>query len=177
MKVVIDIKGLKLVQENIAKATIETTYEMRSFYKKASSIMKKEVVNTIKRGNSPVKDQKRFVEYSARYLRQIDRGVFSTQGKRRRPIEGKRRRPINLKLSGKMLNSIKSRINKNGFTVYFSNKLAKIHSLEGPKGNESKKRKVAPFGGEFWKRSVTNPSRNFLRQKAFKKLVSKLRRF
>lgn len=168
MKITFNQKEIDRIAENIAKVKLTTAYEMKTKFKEASEIMKNDVVDTITIGNSPVQGSRRFVDYSLRYKKQISAGRYTSFGKLLRPV--------NLKLSGRMLESIASKATKNGFVVWFTNKLARIHSLEGPGGRRDKMRKVAPYGSEKWKPSVYRNARDFLTKEATKKIISKLRR-
>jgi hypothetical protein len=162
----INRKRLDLIQEGVKKIKYTIPQEMRPKFRPAAEILKEDIRDTIERGNSPVKGNKRFVEYSQKYIEDIAAGVYP----------GKTPRPINLKLSGKMLDSIAAKVTKTGFVVYFTNFLAKIHSTEGPGGRRDKIRKVAPFDNEKWKASVMLRAKKFLRSEAMKKAISKLRR-
>ena len=168
VKIKINKKRFDLIEEGIKRMKLTIPMEMRSKFKTAAEIAKKDIRDTIERGNSPVKGNQRFVEYSEKYIEDIAAGVHAEHGKKLRPI--------NLKLSGRMLNSIATRITSSGFVVYFTSKLAKIHSTEGPRGRRDKIRKVAPFDNERWKTSVMKGAKEFLRTEAMKKAISKLRR-
>lgn len=122
----------------------------------AKALMKREVLNSIARGVSPAKgggDQTggsaRFVRYSESYINAILKGRFARFSKRLRPV--------NLKLSGKMLRSIKTLNTKTGFTIFFSDRLADIHQNQGA-GRRKVKRKLLPDArkGETFSRVITN---------------------
>ena len=175
------------MQEELRKIELTVPLEMRSKFKQAADLMKEDIVKTIERGNSPVKGNKRFVDYSENYKKQIFgletwRTINGRKVKMRptardlKKFQGKRIRPINMKLSGRMLKSIAARFNLRGFTIYFTSKLAKIHSTEGPSGKRDAIRKVAPFGNEKWKPSVIRRAKEFLERETLKKVVIKLRR-
>lgn len=165
MRIKINKQDFKLVIDEIDKAKKGAKQAVTQFYSQAARIMIYDIRETILRGNSPVKGQRRFVDYTERYKTRILKGYYPN----------KKLRPINLKLSGRMLNSLASREKADGWTVYFTNKLARIHSLEGPRGRRDKIRKVAPFGTEKWKTSVLKNSKEFIKEKALKELVKRLR--
>jgi hypothetical protein len=127
------------------------------------------IVETIQRGQSPVKsgrgqtgESARFTDYSPLYKKVIESARKNTgrqrPGRRRKmgsilnvmAANGKRLRPVNLTLTGEMLRSIKSRSNKDGFSIWFSDKKAKYHTVEGA-GKSKIKRKMLPVdrGDEF----------------------------
>ncbi len=184
----IDLKAINNIKEELAKIRLTVPYEMKRRYKVASNIMKKDVVKTIERGQSPVKGQKRFVDYSQNYKDAIQGKIAyrsTPDGKpyRINPMEedydrfrNKKLKPINMTLSGRMLKSIAARITQNGFTVYFTSKLAKIHSTEGPGGREDKIRKVVPTGTEKWRASVLTNAKAYLERKTINNVIAKLRR-
>jgi len=184
----IDYKDIKNMQEELRKIELTVPLEMRSKFKQAADLMKEDIVKTIERGNSPVKGNKRFVDYSDNYKSAI-RGEkawratptgkpfqINPMSEDYEKFKGKRLRPVNMKLSGRMLKSIAARFNLRGFTIYFTSKLAKIHSTEGPSGKRDAIRKVAPFGNEKWKPSVIRRAKEFLERETLKKVVIKLRR-
>lgn len=168
MKISVNSNQFKYTKEQIAKIRLTTPVEMRAHYREAANIMKSDIVDTIQRGNSPVKGNTRFKNYSPAYRNAINKGRYSQYGKRVRPV--------NMKLSGRMLGSIAARVLSNGFVVYFTNFLAKIHSTEGPGGKRNYIRKVAPFNNDSWKTSVLQNAKNFLTDKCIRKVASKLRR-
>jgi hypothetical protein len=183
----IDLKGIKKMQEDLRKIELTVPLEMRSKFKQAADIMKKDIVDTIERGNSPVKGNKRFKEYSDTYTQQIfgqktwrtingKKVALPPTGADLKKFQGKRIRPVNMKLSGRMLKSIAARFSMRGFTIYFTSKLAKIHSTEGAAGKRAAIRKVQPYGSEKWKPSVITGAKRFLERETLKKVVLKLRR-
>jgi len=184
----IDYKDIKNMREEISKIELTVPIEMRSKFKQAASIMKKDIVDTIQRGNSPVRGNRRFVDYSENYKAAIrgEKAWRSTPGGKPYQVnpmsedyerfKGKRLRPVNMTLSGRMLKSIAAKFSMRGFTIYFTSKLAKIHSTEGPGGKASAIRKVVPTGNEQWKPAVIRNAKRFLEQETLKKVVLKLRR-
>jgi len=193
MKIKVDAKQIKFLGLKIEDIRKQVPKEIRPKFKLAAELMKTDIVNTILRGNSPVKGQKRFVDYRPSYKEQIQgqasyrtitRGQFKGKKIRIRPqlgadkskFQNKRLRPVNMQLSGRMLESIAARMTKGGFVIYFTSKLARYHSILGAAGKAYAIRKVAPYNGEQWKRSVPLTAQNFLRTQTIKRLVSKLRR-
>lgn len=136
---------------------------LKQTQKEGPEIIIKEVRETIERGNSPVKGYKRFEEYSDVYKEAIKAGRYAS--------EGKKKRPVNLTLTGKMLNSLIDKPTKNGFVIYFTSKLAKIHSEEGA-GKSKTIRKIMPQLGtsESWKESVVRPLKDFIKSLIEKQL-------
>ncbi len=96
----------------------------------------------VQEGRSPVRG-KRFEIYSDSYKRAIRRGKYSTYGKRVRPI--------NLKLSGKMMRSIKIRDTAKGFTLFMSDAKAKYHN-EGT--GKIPRRPIMPRHNEQFSRRI-----------------------
>jgi hypothetical protein len=113
---------------------------------KAGEIIKKEVVSTISKGLSPIEGQGRFQTYSKSYKEAINSGSYKKFGKKQSPV--------NLKLSGKMLKSIKALVTKSGITIFFSSPIAKYHNELGA----SKKkviRRLLPKEGERFSLTIT----------------------
>lgn len=116
------------------------------------------IKNMIQSGNSPVRGNGRFATYSPSYKKAIRKGKYP----------GKTIRPVNLTLSGKMMRSLIHKKTKAGFTIYFTDKLAKIHSQLGA-GKSKTIRKVMPGSGESFKKSVTFQSDEIVRKTLFKR--------
>jgi len=184
----INKKAIQVLQEDIARIQLTVPLEVRTKFKQAADIMKKDVVETIERGNSPVAGQRRFVDYTDNYKAAIQGEKAWRSTPDGKPFQvnpmsedyemfsGKKLRPVNLKLSGRMLKSIAAKITSRGFTVYFTSKLAKIHSTEGPRGKTASIRKVSPFNNERWKPSVVRNAKEFLERETLKRVIAKLRR-
>lgn len=141
---------------------------------------KRLIVETIKRGQSPVMGGRgqtggtaRFVDYSPMYKELITHAGVAKKAEKALGVPGlalsnastkgifentykdivtygKKLRPINLTLTGKMLDSIKSRNIPNGFEIWFTDKKAVWHTIEGV-GKSRVKRKMLPVdpGDEF----------------------------
>ena len=105
----------------------------------AAEELKKEVVESISRGVSPVKRAGgRFEKYSTSYRQAIDNGYYSEFNKRKRPV--------NLKLSGELLRSVYTKpISRAVFELGFDNELADIHNDKGA-GKSKKVRRMLPTG-------------------------------
>ena len=101
----------KRLEGKLLKATAETT-------KNFANDLKKEVLNSISQGKSPVAGEGPYQKYSDSYKKQFRR-------------LGKTARPVNLKVTGKMLNSFKVRALINGFVLWFTSPIAKYHNGEG----------------------------------------------
>jgi hypothetical protein len=114
--------------------------------RKATERLKKDIVDTIQRGNSPVKGERRYVDYSDSYKAQIDERFSETHLKKLRPV--------NLTLSGQMLRSIKGRVTDRGISIWFASPIAKYHNELGA-GKSKVIRRMLPKDGEKFKTSVT----------------------
>ena len=149
--------------EKFFKDKTDLSKVLKQVQEEGPEIIIKEVRETIERGNSPVKGYGRFVEYSDVYKEAIKSGRYKS--------EGKKNRPVNLTLTGKMLNSLIDRTTKTGFVIYFTSKLAKIHSEEGA-GKSKTIRKIMPKTGssESWKESVVRPLKSFIKSLIEKQL-------
>lgn len=95
----------------------------KRWQKQAKKVIKKEMLANIKKGKSPVSGQGSYKDYSESYKKQI-RGKLGKQ-------YNKKVKPVNLKLSGKMLKSLKVKNIRKGISVYFSSKIAKYHNGQG----------------------------------------------
>jgi hypothetical protein len=141
------------------KLNLQNTLEV--IQKAGPDIIIPEVIKTIEAGNSPVKGYGRFEKYSDVYVEQMKKGKLG----------GKKPRPVNLTLTGKMLRSLISRDTKSGFVIYFTDKLAKIHSEEGA-GKSKVIRKLMPQSGtdESWKEVIVRPLKSFIKSLIEKQL-------
>ncbi len=117
---------------------------IQNWANKEGPYLKKEVIDSMSKGLSPVKGgggqsggKSRYQEYSDVYKMQIKKqnGKFKDYGKRVRPV--------NLKLTGKMHESIKSRPIKFGVLVWFESEIAKYHDKLGA-GKSKVTRKMLP---------------------------------
>jgi hypothetical protein len=119
-----------------------------------AEIAKHEVLKAISDGKSPVRGEGNYQKYSDSYKKAIRGGRLGNKSVR----------PVNLKVSGKMLNSIKTRITKTGFVLWFSSSIAKYHDKEGA-GKSKVIRRMLPRDGEKFRIDIQN------------KLMLNLRRF
>lgn len=108
--------------------------------------LKREIVQSINKGISPVKGGGRFSRYSDSYRESITDGRFSRFSKTRSPV--------NLRLSGRLLNSIFSSSGRGTITIGFDNELADIHTNKGA-GKSRTIRKMLPQNNESFTRSIT----------------------
>lgn len=121
---------IKKSQKRLIALTITERAKPR-FFKILDKFIKDEIVDSIKRGVSPVNKggldpkntggKSRFKKYSDSYIKAMGKGKLS----------GKKQSPRNLELTGKMLRSIKSRRFKNYLKVWFTDSKAKYHNKLG----------------------------------------------
>jgi len=100
------------------------------------------ILESIKKGVSPVAGFNRFKKYSQSYKNAIKKGY----------VKDKKQSPVNLTLSGKMLKSIKSRVTKTGVTVWFTDSKAEYHN-EGTE-NIPRRPMVPSQSGEKFNRNI-----------------------
>jgi len=128
------------------KALTLTERAKPKFFKEVKEFIKDEIVGSIERGVSPVhkggedgsSGKLRYKDYSDSYKRQIDKKQLETS---------KKRRPVNLKLTGKLLNSLKARISGDAVKVWFTDAKAKYHNELGA-GKSKIIRRLLPKTGE-----------------------------
>jgi len=122
-------KDTKGFSREIKKMVDKNTEKVVKFYQNdIAQHLKKRVVEFIEGGISPVKGKGRFLDYADSYKDLIRKGKLKGAGKKLRPV--------NLKLSGKMLNSLKIRKTKDGFTLFFADPKAVYHDTDGIKRND-----------------------------------------
>jgi phage gpG-like protein len=142
-------RGLKLFKKKSLKIKVNKDFNkvFKKVRKKSIPKIKKHIKKTIitrmEKGLSPVRGKGRFQVYSNSYKEGIREGRYSRFGK---GIS-----PVNLKLSGKLHRSIKTRITKNGASVWFTDKKAKWHN-EGTA--EIPARRFVPIGKESFAKPV-----------------------
>lgn len=83
-------------------------------------------------------------------------------------FKGKKKSPVNLKLSGKMLDSMKSYQTVKGLMVYFTDKKAEWHNEGVPENNLPARRLLPNKSGEEFNRNIFNRIMDSLK-KAVKK--------
>ena len=136
----------------------------KDFAKRVKKEIIPQIVDTIKKGRSPVRGQN-FPSYSDGYTKQIQRGRYSQYGKKTRPV--------NLTLSGKMLRAFKVRpLLRGGVTIYNSNRLAKYHNDEGA-GRGRVIRKMLPTSGSEKFKTNIQKNINLQLEKAIAKQIRK----
>lgn len=89
---------------------------------------------------------KRFIGYSESYSEQIENGWL--------PYE-KKLRPVNMTLSDQMLDSLYSRIVRNGVEIGFTDEKAEYHNTEGA-GKSKVIRRLLPKAGERFTPEIQN---------------------
>lgn len=114
------------------------------FFRLVDKFIKEEMIKSIESGRSPVQKgglepkgssgKLRFQQYSDSYKEAIKSG----RAKNKKNI-----RPVNLKATGKMLRSIKSRKTKDFIRVWFTDEKAKYHDKQGA-GKSKTIRRMAP---------------------------------
>lgn len=128
------------------------------FLRFVNKFIKQAMIESIERGVSPVNQggkspkqdggRLRFQKYSESYTDQIK--------KKQTGESGKRQRPVNLKLSGKLLRSIKSKVFRDYVRVWFTDGKAKYHDKLGA-GKSKVIRRMAPNpkNGERFNTGIT----------------------
>ena len=112
--------GVKITKKlSLQKFLPETK---RLYSNQVKKIMKKEITNTIKRGQSPVKGFGKFEKYSESYKKAIRKGQVKPKSKVA---------PVNLTVTGKMLRSLKIRKIRDGLLLFYQSKIAKYHDKPG----------------------------------------------
>ena len=167
MKITIDASGFTFPKE-VKKILSSTENQARTkFSRQAADQLKKDVVETIKTGNSPVKGFRRFQSYSASYRQAINKGRYKSYNKRLRPV--------NLTLSGRMLKSLAARLTTKGFMLYFTSRLVKYHNEQGA-GKSKTIRRILPRGTEIFKQSVMLKSIDLITKSVENLIAKNLRR-
>jgi len=126
----------------------------------AGESTKKQVLEHISSGISPVKGEGRFKKYSTSYKKAIKAGRYASFDKKLRPV--------NLKLSGKLLKSLKLTVFKKVFRLAFTattksgDNLANIHSIKGA-GKAKAIRKMLPQDGEEFSETINRKNVKILK--------------
>lgn len=144
----------------------------------AAALTEKEILRYIARGESPVAGQGKFKPYRKsyrqsmggtsddRHFRIINGNVVPFAGSDPEITKyGKRASVVNLKLSGKMLRSIKKRVTKKGFSIWFSSKIMKYHQ-EGT--DKMERRATLPNVGEQLKLAIQKKLKKLFRMEIAK---------
>ncbi len=132
------IKMLKKSQSNFSKATSKTI---------GAAIEK-----ALTAGRSPVKGQRRFVEYSDSYKKQIQENDGVIRGSDGKLNTGKRVRPVNLFVSGKARASLKVKRTAKGVNVKYKSKIMGFHDKGA--GNNPR-RAILPGDDEVFNRDIS----------------------
>ncbi len=145
--------GARLNQQLVRKLNNANTISIQKWKLEASRYLMGEIVRLIQSGQSPVKGgggqsggKSRFQDYSPSYKDQIRKGRYKKYSKKLRPV--------NLTLTGKMLDSISKKINKNGFTIFFRDEKAIYHNELGA-GKSKVIRRMLPLGGQEFTAAIT----------------------
>ena len=139
------------------KAKRVTDGMKKDFARRVKLFIKSEIVDAIEKGISPVNmknaypkntgGKSRYTGYSESYKKRIN----AKKGKLK--SMGKRQRPINLKVTGKLLNSLKARYTRDGLRVWFADEKAKYHDKLGA-GKSKVLRRMLPRGIETFNRAI-----------------------
>jgi len=143
----------KRFQRELSKEIDKRLKKAESKWKKpAIELLKDELKANYSIGESPVEGggnqtgaKQKFAKYSDSYKKQIKSGRFSEFSKRITPV--------NLKLSGKMLNSLKDRSTAKGIVLWFTSPIAKYHNDLGA-GKSKVIRKMVPDDGQKLRTSI-----------------------
>lgn len=138
---------------------------LRSWKREGRELAKELIDKSIGKGISPVRRGGDSTGGRARYKAYSE----SYEDKIRRYISGKRVRPVNLKVSGKMRRSIKSRETREGFYVWYQDKKADYHNKEGA-GKSRIVRQMLPYANQRFSRTITSKLQNL-----YVELFNKLR--
>ena len=131
------------IKKDIEKAT---KLARERWAKEASEEVKKEIIKSIEEGMSPVKGVGRYEPYSESYKEAINKGRYSAYNKKTNPV--------NLKLSGKLHKSIRTRITKTGFSIWFTDRKFTYHNDLGA-GKSRVIRPILPTGaGERFRSKI-----------------------
>lgn len=175
-KVKVDIKDLT---KSLKKFGKEAKREARR--SRIGQRLKSLILQSIRKGLSPVKNQGRYAPYSASYKAAI-RGQVTFRSKRKKgnkyyayPIEGKDPnikktavRPVNLKNTGKMLKSLFVKVVGNAtslvYEIGFSDaKAAEIAGYHNKGTGKMPKRQILPTGSkQTFSRPITSKIRKLL---------------
>lgn len=153
------MKSVKEMEDYIAKQILKAQDE---FLENANDEIPKLIISQISKGISPVAGEPRFAEYSKSYKQQMKDGQLDAFSKKPRPV--------NLKLTGILLDSLVTKINKSRGVLHieFTDPLAEIHTVQGA-GKSKTIRKMLPMQeGEEFNRVITQRIK-----KIFKEAVDK----
>lgn len=140
----------------------------REVSKQGSKLLKEVYLKEISKGNSPVSTDgsgriEKFAKYSDSYKDAIKAGRYKKYGKKIKPV--------NLKLSGKMIRSLRFRATVDGIRITWNNFLADIHNSLGAGKSKTIRRLLPDQDGEVFNNNITRPFNRLIR--AIKKQVFK----
>jgi hypothetical protein len=115
--------------------------------------------NTGKNRKSDYNDKFKKSAFTQSGQRSVKSGVTGSRRKQGSYLSvlfanGKRLRPVNLKVTGEMLRSIKSRIIKNGIAVWFTDEKAKYHNTLGAGKSKVIRRMLPSESGEQFSKVI-----------------------
>ena len=139
VKVTVNLKGI----ENITN-----TINSKSTHRKAARLLIKDVVDTIKKGISPVLGERKFQRY---------------KDTEKYPAGRKPNRPVNLTLSGDMLKALKFKLTSRSFAIgWTADNVEKKKASNHNTGDTVPERRLLPTKkGERFNVSITRKLRNF----------------
>ena len=124
----LNLKGFQKIKKELGN---------KAPYKAVAQTAVSEIKKSIANGVSPVRGKRKFRRYSSSYLNQILNGYGLTGRYGKRPL------PVNMELSGKMMNSLKYKINAGKISLFFTDKKAEYHDISGV-GKRKVKRRLLP---------------------------------
>lgn len=150
-----DLERLK--KDLIIQVNQKNTMAKKIWQSQVQSVLKDEMNAAFDRGVSPVEggggqtgNQSRFVGYSPSYIKQM-KTIYKTYSKKQRPV--------NLKLTGKMRNSLQITPSGEGVLVEFKDEKADFHNFLGA-GKSHVIRAMLPLGGQNFSRVITSKITN-----------------
>lgn len=116
----------------------------RNFVQYITTTYKREfreaILDLISKGISPVKGERRFMPYSESYLAAIEADRYPNKSKR----------PVNLKLTGKMLDSLYIKASGDSVEIGFTDEKADFHNTQGAGKKKAIRRLLPTNGGEVF---------------------------
>jgi len=151
---------IKRSQKRLIALTL-TERAKPKFFRILKKFIKDEIIKSIESGRSPVNKggtkpsgtsgKLRYEKYSESYMDNMGRGDLS----------GKKKRPVNLSVTGKMLRSLKVKINRDNVFMWFSDSKAKYHERLGA-GKKQVLRRMLPHDGEDFNAGIRKRIANAL---------------
>lgn len=150
-----DIQNFK--RDMINQVNQRTVMAKKIWQAQVPSVLESEINLAFDRGVSPVEggggqtgNQSRFVGYSPVYINQM-KTIYKQYSKKQRPV--------NLKLTGKMRDSLKISPSGDGVLIKFTDKKADFHNFLGA-GKSHVIRAMLPLGGQNFSRVITSKITN-----------------